>query len=50
LNTIPKYFLNPNLDLAKKKNFDDVFAFSKDGLLGEGKQIDTNVKQMQEKV
>ncbi|XP_016838193.1 vacuolar protein sorting-associated protein 54 [Nasonia vitripennis] len=50
LSSIPKIFLNPHLDLSKKKNFDDVFSFSKDGLLGEGKNISTNVKQMQEKL
>lgn len=50
LSNIPKIFLIPNLDLSKKENFEDVFAFSKDGLLNEGNKIVTNVKQMQEKV
>lgn len=50
LSTIPKIFLIPNLDLSRRENFDEVFAFSKNGLLGEGKQIVMNVKQMQEKV
>ncbi|XP_014216228.1 vacuolar protein sorting-associated protein 54 [Copidosoma floridanum] len=50
LSNIPKIFLNPNLELSKKENFDQVFAFSKEGLLGEGRNIVSNVKQMQEKL
>ncbi|XP_058809488.1 vacuolar protein sorting-associated protein 54 isoform X2 [Phymastichus coffea] len=50
LSSIPKIFLNPNLELSKKTNFYEVFAFSKEGLLGEGKNISHNVKQMQEKL
>lgn len=50
LSNIPKIFLSPNLDLSKKENFEDVFAFSKDGLLNEGNKMVLNVKQMQEKV
>ncbi|KAL7296320.1 hypothetical protein TKK_0010334 [Trichogramma kaykai] len=49
-NSIPRIFINPHLDLSKRQNFDEVFPFSKEGLLGDGKNIVFNVKQMQEKL
>ncbi|KAJ8669831.1 hypothetical protein QAD02_001090 [Eretmocerus hayati] len=50
LENIPKIFLVQNLDMSKKDIFNEVFSFSKEGLLGEDKNIFSNVKQMQEKL
>ncbi|XP_066592253.1 vacuolar protein sorting-associated protein 54 isoform X2 [Prorops nasuta] len=50
LSSIPKIFLTPNLELAQKSNFNEVFPFAKDGLLGENCDIVVHVKQMQEKL
>ncbi|KAK0161271.1 hypothetical protein PV327_009758 [Microctonus hyperodae] len=48
LSSIPIIYLSPNLDLSNRKNFENIFPFTKDGLLNSGCDIVNNVKKQQE--